>query len=80
MSKNYHVSGNRSDGYKVKAEGSAKSSSTHDTQGEAEQAAKQYAAAAGGGEVRIHRPDGSIRDSDTVPPAQDPYPPKDTRH
>ena len=34
----------------------------------------------GGGEVVIHRPDGTIRDSDTVPPGNDPNPPKDTRH
>lgn len=30
--------------------------------------------------VRIHGTDGRIRDADTVPPGNDPHPPKDTRH
>lgn len=33
----------------------------------------------GGGELVIHRPDGRIRDSDTIPPGNDPFPPVDTR-
>ena len=32
------------------------------------------------GEVRIHGLDGRIRDSDTIPPARDPFPPRDKRH
>jgi hypothetical protein len=28
----------------------------------------------------IHGRDGRIRDSDTVPPAKDPHPPRDTKH
>ena len=47
---------------------------------EAEKAAKGFAANSGGGEVRIHRPNGPIRDSDTVAPGNDPCPPKDTKH
>jgi hypothetical protein len=27
----------------------------------------------------IHRPDGRIRDSDTIPPGRDPFPPRDKR-
>ena len=34
----------------------------------------------GGGEVRIHRRDGKIRDSDTVAPGNDPFPPRDKKH
>lgn len=30
----------------------------------------------GGGELVIHRPNGQIRDKDTVPPAHDPFPPR----
>lgn len=52
----------------------------YDTQAEAEKAAKEMAAKSGGGEVRIHTPKGPIRDSDTVPPARDPFPPRDTKH
>lgn len=32
-----------------------------------------------GGEVKIHGRNGRIRDSDTVAPGHDPYPPKDKR-
>lgn len=49
------------------------------TQAEAEQQARQFLKATGGGELVTHRPNGQIRDSDTVPPARDPFPPKDTK-
>lgn len=42
--------------------------------------AKQFAENSGGGEVRIRGLNGKIRDSDTVPPAIDPNPPKDKIH
>lgn len=35
---------------------------------------------AAAGEVRIHSPKGPIRDSDTVPPGNDPNPPLDQKH
>ena len=34
----------------------------------------------GGGEAVIHGRDGKIRDSDTVPPGNDPMPPRDKKH
>jgi hypothetical protein len=43
--------------------------STHDTQADAEQAAKSWVKGQGGGEVRIHRDEGEfsrIRESDSV--------------
>jgi hypothetical protein len=80
MARNYHVTPNSKGGWDAKAEGAKHASSNHRTQAEAEVAAKGYAANRGGGEVRIHRPNGSIRDSDTVKPARDPNPPKDTKH
>lgn len=80
MPRNYHVTRNPSGGWDSKAEGASRASSHHRTQAEAEAAAKTYAGNAGGGEVRIHGRDGRIRDSDTVPPARDPNPPRDTRH
>lgn len=52
----------------------------YDTQAAAEKAAKEMAANSGGGEVRIHSTKGTIRDSDTVPPAKDPCPPKDRKN
>ena len=53
--------------------------STHRTQGNAERAAKRDLEGVGG-QVYIHRPDGTIRDADTVAPAPDPNPPRDTKH
>jgi len=80
MPRNYHVTRNPNGGWKSKAEGAKRASSNHGTQAQAEAAAKRYSGNQGGGEVRIHRPDGTIRDSDTVGPARDPNPPKDTKH
>ena len=77
---NYHVS-RRPDGeWQAKKEGADKAGRIFDTQLEAEKAAKEFSANSGGGEVRIHGLDGKIRDSDTVAPAADPYPPKDRVH
>ena len=78
---NYHVSKNKESGdWRVTKEGSERASATADTQKEAEKIAKEFAANSGGGEVRIHGLDGKIRDSDTVAPGNDPYPPKDKKH
>lgn len=67
-------------GWAVKADGAKRASSRHATQAEAEAAAKRLVGRNGGGEVVIHRPDGRIRDSDTVAPGNDPNPPRDRRH
>lgn len=75
-----HVVRNPDGGWDVKKPGSQRVSSHQDTQAEAEAKAKQIVANTGGGEVIIHRPDGQIRDSDTVPPGKDPNPPKDMKH
>lgn len=77
---NYHVSKNDKGGWKAQRAGASKASGHYPTQSEAEKAAKQLSHNSGGGEVRIHGRDGKIRDSDTVAPGNDPYPPKDTKH
>ncbi len=79
---NYHVTNKKDqDGWNVVKEGSKKASAIVNTQSEAEKLAKQYSANQGGGEVRIHKPNGGpIRDSDTVAPANDPSSVKDTKH
>ncbi len=64
----------------VKEPGKAAPNSTHRTLDAAERAAKQDLRRSGGGEAVIHDRGGKIRDSDTVPPANDPNPPRDTRH
>ena len=66
-------------GWAVRAPGASRVSSTHGTQAAAEKAARQIVRTHGGGEVVTHRPNGQIRDSDTVPPGHDPYPPRDTK-
>ncbi len=77
---NYHVTKNSDGSWDAKKAGGQRSSGIFNTQKEAEQAAKKFSASSGGGEVRIHGLDGKIRDSDTVYPGNDPYPPKDKRN
>jgi hypothetical protein len=78
---NYHVTKSKDSGmWQAKRAGAERAGGLYKTQAEAEKAAKGFAANSGGGEVRIHRPTGPIRDSDTVAPGNDPYPPKDTKH
>lgn len=78
---NYHVSKDKeTHQWRVTKEGAERASDLVDTQKEAEQIAKQHAENSGGGEVRIHGLDGKIRDSDTVAPAKDPFPPRDSKH
>ena len=78
--KSHHVVRNPDGGWDVKKPGAKRASAHTDTQAEAEKRAKQIVRKAGGGEVRIHGRDGRIRDSDTVPPARDPLPPRDRKH
>lgn len=57
-----------------------KASSLHQTQKEAEQAAKEMLRHQGGGELTIKGLDGKIRSKDTISPGKDPNPPKDREH
>jgi len=78
---NYNVYKDKETGeWATKKQGADRVSDFAKTQRDAERRAKELAANSGGGEVRIHGRDGRIRDSDTVPPANDPNPPKDRRH
>lgn len=76
---NRHVVPN-GNGWAVKQPGVVTPTSKHHTQGAAEAAAKKQTEKAGGGEVTIHRPNGKIRDRDTVAPGNDPSPPRDEKH
>lgn len=67
------------DRWKAEWEGADRASVTGDTQGEVERRAKEIAGKPGGADVVIHRPDGKIRDSDTIG-RPDPYPPRDAKH
>ena len=57
-----------------------KPASVHDTQKEAIDAARAMLKNQGGGELSVMGRDGKIRSKDTIPPGNDPYPPKDTEH
>jgi uncharacterized protein YdaU (DUF1376 family) len=57
-----------------------KASSVHDTQKDAIEAAKQMLKNQGGGELTTKGTDGKIRSKDTIPPGNDPNPPKDREH
>ena len=74
---NYHVSRNDDGSWKALKEGGLRAAVIVNTQRSAEIEAKKLVANSGGGEVRIHGLDGRIRDSGTVPPANDPCPPRD---
>lgn len=76
---NYHVVRNSNDGWAVKKEGTERRTFAP-TQRAAERIAKTYATNSGGGEVVIHGRDGRIRDKDTMSPAKDPFPPRDTKN
>lgn len=78
---NYYVSKDKDAGkWRIKKEGADRVSDFAKTQAKAEKKAKSFAAGSGGGEVRIYGLDGKIRDSDTVPPGNDPHPPKDKKN
>ena len=68
------------DGWAVKKPHAGRASALFDTQIEAEQRAKEIVGNLGGGEVRIQGRDGRWRDSDTVPPGNDPFPRRDMKH
>lgn len=76
----YHVTRRSPGEWAVIRENSQRVSSYENTQREAELTAKELASNSGGGEVRIHGLNGKIRDSDTVYPANDPFPPRDRYH
>ncbi len=79
---NYHITQKKGqEGWNVQKEGGKKASVIVSTQKQAEQLAKQFSSNNGGGEVRIHRPNGGpIRDSDTVKPGNDPKSIKDAKY
>lgn len=74
-----HVVPNPNGGWDVKAPGASRASAHYDTQAAAQSRARDIVRNAGGGEVTTHGRDGQIRDSDTIPPGNDPFPPRDTK-
>ncbi|MGB3604367.1 MAG: DUF2188 domain-containing protein [Gordonia sp. (in: high G+C Gram-positive bacteria)] len=74
-----HVVPGTNGGWDVKKPGASRASAHTDTQAKAVTRAKAIVSNAGGGEVRTHGRDGKIRNSDTVAPGNDPFPPRDKK-
>ncbi len=71
----------RDDGKWVnKRNDAGKASSVHGTQKEANDAARGMLKNQGGGELTTKGRDGKIRSKDTIPPGNDPLPPRDREH
>lgn len=80
MSKNDRYVVKHGEDWAVKKGGTSTPESVHHKQVQAERSAKRTVGELGGGEVRIQGRDAKWRDSDTVAPARDPYPPRDNKH
>ncbi|MEV0132267.1 DUF2188 domain-containing protein [Dactylosporangium sp. NPDC050688] len=74
-----HVVPNANGGWDVVAPDAQRRSGHENTQAAAIDKARTIVGNLGGGEVVIHGRDGNIRDSDTVPPGNDPNPPRDRK-
>ncbi|MFN7961688.1 MAG: DUF2188 domain-containing protein [Thermoanaerobaculia bacterium] len=71
----------RTDGAWVNKRNDAnRASSLHSRQEDAIKAARGMLRNQGGGELTTKGIDGRIRSKDTVPPGNDPYPPRDREH
>lgn len=57
-----------------------RASSLHPTQSGAEDSAREMLQHQGGGELTTAGRDGRFRSKDTIPPGNDPFPPRDREH
>ncbi|MEP7345619.1 MAG: DUF2188 domain-containing protein [Gemmatimonadaceae bacterium] len=80
MGKNDRIVYRNGDEWINKRNESARASSKHDTQRAAINAANGMLRNQGGGELTVKGKDGRIRSKDTIPPGNDPNPPKDREH
>lgn len=80
MSKSDRFVVKRGDKWAVVAPQAKRASALVDTQAKGEKRAKEIVRNLGGGEVRIQGRDAKWRDSDTVAPGNDPFPPRDKKH
>ena len=63
-------------GWADRRQGASRPAQVYGTQQEAIDAARERLRNSGGGELNIHGRDGQIREKDSVPPGNDPFPPK----
>ena len=76
---NRRIVGPHPQGWQVKRPGAARASAVTRTQAEAINRAREILSNNRGGELTIQNERGRVRDSDTVPPGNDPNPPRDTK-
>jgi hypothetical protein len=76
---NRHVVPTSDGRWAVRREGAERASAVFDTQRDAQSRARVIEHNTGGGELVTHGRDGRIRDSDTVSPGHDPFPPRDMK-
>lgn len=74
-----YVVRNPNGGWDVTKENASRASAHTETQKDAIDRAKEIVKNAGGGEVHIQGRNGNFRDSDTVKPGNDPFPPRDKK-
>ena len=74
-----HVTPHPDGGWQVTRPGADRAIARTETQAVGIDKARTLLSGDGGGEIVIHGRNGQIRDSDTVAPGNDPYPPKDSR-
>jgi uncharacterized protein DUF2188 len=74
-----HVVPDPEGGWNVRAPRADRASGHFDTQQQAIDRAREIVGNSGGGEVVIHDRGGRVRDSDTIPPGNDPNPPRDRK-
>lgn len=80
MGKNDRIVYRKGEEWINKRNDSDRASSKHDTQREAINAANEMLRNQGGGELTVKGENGQIRSKDTIPPGNDPNPPKDREH
>jgi hypothetical protein len=77
MSRNQrHIVSDSAGGWSIKAPGASRSSGHFNTQAQAISRAREILQNSGGGELITHGEKGRIRESDTIPPAHDAFPPR----
>lgn len=76
---NRHIVPNQGGGWDVGDPGAARASAHTATQADALRRERTIVGNTGAGEVVIHGGNGQIRDSDTIAPGNDPYPPRDRK-
>ena len=79
MQKRRHVVPAAGGGWNVVKPGAKRISSHHTTEAQAEARARDIVTKAGGGEVVIHRSDGSVRRTDPISPDYVSHRPRDAR-